>query len=85
MRYGFNSRHVNSIISGIFTALSQNSISKDNEQKLSSIEELFDKIIKCTTKNEIESILGDANIGGGVIYPNRTIYSKQFNKSHKIW
>lgn len=62
MRYGFNSRHMNSIISGIFTAFSQNSISKDNEQKLSSIEELFDKIVKCTSKIEIESILGDGKV-----------------------
>ena len=62
MRYGFNSRHVNSIISGIFTAFSQNSIIKDNEQKLVSIEELFDKIINCKSKGEIESILGEGKV-----------------------
>lgn len=62
MRYGFNSRHVNSIISGIFTAFSQNSIIKDNEQKLVSIEELFGKIVNCETKKEIELILGEGKI-----------------------
>lgn len=62
MRYGFNSRHMSSIISGIFTAFSQNSTIKDNEQKLLSIGELFDKIVKCTSKKEVESILGEGKV-----------------------
>ena len=62
MRYGFNSRGIDIAINGIISAFSQSSIIKDNEQKLSSIEELFGKIVNCETKKEIELILGEGKI-----------------------